>query len=125
MRISALLMFIFLISGCVGMDAPFQPPTGLLFTNIKAPLKTNLKDTSFNINQGEARTFAFHYGIWSFASGDASAQSAMINAFVNKADYADYEYMNILFGLYESATVVVYGSKVSDNEFIYLKNDWN
>lgn len=118
-------MFILLVTGCAGIDAPFQPPTGMLFTNTKAPLKINLNNTSFNINHGEARTIAFQYGIWSFSAGDSSAKTAMMNAFINQADYADYEYTNILFGLYESVNVIVYGTKVNDNEFVYLKNDWN
>lgn len=124
-RISAVLMFILLVTGCAGIDVPFQPPTGMLFTNIKAPLKTNLKNTSFNINHGESRTIAFQYGIWSFSAGDSSAKAAMMNAFINQADYADYEYMNILFGLYECVNITVYGERVNENEFVYLKNDWN
>lgn len=124
MKITAIVMLALLITGCAGIDSPFQPPTGMLYTNIKAPLKINLKNTSFDINSGEARTIAFQYGIWSFSTGDSSAKAAMMNAFINQANYADYEYTNILFGLYESVIVTAYGTKVDDNEFVYLKNDW-
>ena len=108
-KLAVILSILFLSTGCVGMDAPFKPPLGLLYTNVKAPLKTNLKGTSFNSNYGEATTVTFQYGIWSFSVGDSSAKAAMMNAYINQADYADYEYTNVLFGLYESVTLFTYG----------------
>ena len=31
------------------------------------------------------------YGIWSFSAGDSSAKVAMMNAFINQADYAVFQ----------------------------------
>lgn len=42
-KISGVLMFLLLLTGCAGYEAPFQPPVGYLYTNIKAPLKTDVK----------------------------------------------------------------------------------
>ena len=108
-KFAVILSILFLSTGCVGIDAPFKPPLGLIYTNVKAPLKTDLRGTNFNTNNGQAQTVTFQYGIWSFSVGDSSAKAAMMNAYIDQADYADYEYVNVLFGLYESVTVITYG----------------
>lgn len=106
------------VSGCAYVEAPFRPPIGLLYTHIKAPLKLDVRESLFTDNIGNARTFTFQYGIWSFTSGDASVRNAMSDAFINKANYADYEYINILFGLVESVAITTYGMPVSGNEYV-------
>lgn len=116
-KLAAILSILFLSTGCVGIDAPFKPPLGLLYTDIKAPLKTDMKGTNFNTNDGKAQTVTFQYGIWSFSVGDSSAKAAMMNAYIDQADYADYEYINVLFGLYESVTVITYGENKDKKPF--------
>lgn len=104
-------MFLLLLTGCAGYEAPFQPPVGYLYTNIKAPLKTDVKNSNISNNEGKSTTMTFQWGIWGFSEGDATAKSAMNSAIIKKAEYADYEYTNILFGLYQSMTVYAYGER--------------
>lgn len=109
-KMSVLLMFL-LLSGCASYDATFQPPIGYLYTNVKAPLKLNLKDADVSTKEGEAKTLTFQWGIWGFSEGDTSIKTAMNSALIKEAAYADYEYTNVLFGLYQSLTVYAYGKK--------------
>lgn len=124
MRVNFFVAIIFslIVTGCTSIQALFHPPIGHLYTNIRVPLKTDLKNTVFNTNQGEADTLTFQYGIWSFSVGDSSAHSAIINACINEVDYAEYEYTNILFGLYQKMTIIVYGDRVKHNDFIHPLN---
>lgn len=110
-KISVMLMFLLSLTGCAGYEAPFQPPIGYFYTNIKAPLKVNAGDSVINIREGSAATQTFQWGIWGFSGGDATVKAVMNSALIKEAEYADYQYTNILFGLFQTMTVYAYGKE--------------
>lgn len=97
-------------SSCVGsFKAPFQPPTGAIFAQGKAPLSVDFDQTPVETAaSGQASTLfvciPFTYGSMSFAWDDASLERAARNGGVSKVQYADYEYFQIL-GLFGRMTV--------------------
>ena len=99
------------MAGCARYEAQFQPPIGYLYTNIKAPLKVDAKDSIINIREGSAATQTFQWGIWGFSGGDATVKAAMNSALIKEAEYADYQYTNVLFGLFQTLTVYAYGKE--------------
>ena len=107
-KISVLLVFLLLLNGCSNFKAPFQPPTGILYTNIKSPLKINHKITKLNMNKMSSKIHSFQYGWFGLVKGDISITNATIGSMLETADYADYEYKYFLFGLHENLTINTY-----------------
>jgi len=93
-----------LLTGCMGIRAPFQPPDGGIVSSYKAPLSTegNWK-TGSKMGQSSAINV-----IGVVTVGDCSIKAAMQNGGLKEVNYADYEYFNIL-GLYQKITVQVTG----------------
>ena len=91
--------------------APFLPPNGVIYTNVKAPLSTNYKNTPVSGKRGEASSFyladPFFTGL-SFAWKNCDIQTAAENGNIGKVHYADYTAMKFL-GIVGKTTVTVYG----------------
>jgi hypothetical protein len=94
------------VTGCVGMVAPVVPPTGLFYTDYKAPLDYNQNNSAIGSRSGKAETFSI---LWLVALGDASIKTAASNGSLTTITGADYEYFNVAFGAYQKYTTVVHG----------------
>ena len=98
-----LLFSAIILSGCV--SAPFVPPLGVAYTDIRSPLDTDLSDTNLGSKVGQA-TASSILGL--FAQGDASIATAAEYGDISMIKHVDYAYKNIL-GIYQETTVIVYG----------------
>lgn len=108
-----------LLSGCGLMPFPLRgplpvtpvlPPTGGIFTNIKAPLTVDHTGVGSGSKVGTASTMFIREPIFqtSYAWQDASIKSAAASGNISKIAYADYELLTVL-GLFGQFTVRVYG----------------
>ena len=104
-------------SGCtflVPYSTPVKPPPGGIFTNHKAPLMINLKDTDIGtdtIKYSHKKTYYFHDLILTqidVAWGTADIPEIARRGGIKRVTHADYEMMNIL-GIYAEFTIHVYG----------------
>lgn len=91
---------------------PVIPPSGFIFTDVKAPLQTSFDATSFGSRVGRAHTFYVripipNYDI-SFAFEDASIAKAARKGDITQVKHVDYEMFQVL-GLFGKYTTVVYG----------------
>ena len=94
-------------AGCAQYRAPVIPPQGFAFTQVGAPLSTQFNEsTAVAPKQGKASAVSV-LGLVAF--GDASLQEAAREGDLRTIHYADYEYLNVLFGMYTSFTVIVHG----------------
>lgn len=91
-------------SGCI--SAPFVPPVGMAFTQIKAPLDLDNANTPASCPKRGKAAASCVLGL--FAFGDASTAEAARDGGLKTIQHADYEFFNIL-GIYQKTTVVVYG----------------
>lgn len=92
------------LSGC--MTAPVMPPSGALFQNVKAPLDVDMEKTKVSLKAGKASSLSV---LWLFAFGDCSTATAAKQGNIKVIETADYEYTNVMFGLFQKFTIVVYG----------------
>lgn len=100
-RILAVLIFLTL-GGCA---TAMSPVTGLMYSNIKAPLTaTSSSKEPQRVGRATVRSIL---GI--IATGDASIQTAARNGGITEIHHVDYESENF-FGVLSSFTVVVYGN---------------
>ena len=93
-----------LLTGCT--TAPFQPSTGAMYTDIKAPLQLEYNDTNLGHKVGKATSHSF---LGLFAFGDNSIQAGAKDGDIKTIKHTDYEFVNVLFGLFTKTTVYVYG----------------
>ena len=101
-----------LLNGCTTLHkAPFSPPGGAIFSNIKAPLTTNYHDTPVSKKRGEATSLyladPFFTGL-SIAWDQCDIQTAAKNGHLEKIHYADYSAMQFL-GVIGKTTITAYG----------------
>ncbi|TFH30365.1 MAG: hypothetical protein E4G97_05835 [Deltaproteobacteria bacterium] len=89
----AILAAAFLLAGC-------------LYSNVVAPLSTDLNKTSLGNKEGRAST---HSVLWLVSWGDAGVAAAAKNGGLTTVNHMDVEIRNILFGLYTKETTIVYG----------------
>ncbi|MBP5160631.1 MAG: hypothetical protein ILP11_01075 [Alphaproteobacteria bacterium] len=105
----AILFVMLFLQGCATPpDAPFQPSSGILYSEYKAPLTINFDKTKVSDIRGMSHTTHVSLYYLSFAVGDASLKEAMQDGSLAKAAYADYEWMSIL-GIFGRLKVHVYG----------------
>lgn len=98
------MLLLFTLSGCI--SAPFVPPQGYAYSQVKAPLDVDFNNTQFEaMKQGNAHVTCI-LGLFTF--GDASAKTAAKNGQITTVNHADYEHFNLL-GIYQKTTVIVYG----------------
>ena len=115
MRITLLLMLLLvatMLTGC--LHAPVRPPSGLLFTQHKAPLTTDFDNTRIGSKTGRSSSLFFMEPFLgtSYAWGRAGIQSAVEEARksgnIETVSYADYEYLSVL-GIVKIFTVEAHG----------------
>lgn len=99
-----LTLFMVFTTGCA-IRAPYVPPTGLVFSDIKAPLDIEHNSTDIGTKQGKAESISI---LGLIALGDASNATAARNGNIRTIKHADYQYFNVL-GIFQKATVVVHG----------------
>lgn len=98
---------VLLLTGCAAYSTPVVPPNGWVFTDISAPLGTEHdRNAAIPPAQGKASTQSV---LGMFAWGDASMHSAAENGDLRTIEYADYEYLSVLWGVYSRFTVVAWG----------------
>lgn len=101
---AALAAAILPLTGCI--RAPFVPPQGFAFSQMKAPLDVDFNNTGMaGMNRGTAEVINI-LGLFTF--GDASAKAAAENGRISTIVHADYEHFNLL-GIFQKTTVIVYG----------------
>jgi len=89
------------VGGCV--MAPVVPPTGLLYTDMKAPI--NIGPSEQPSKRGESSVVAI---LGLFSTGDGSVRAAADAGQISNVEHIDYEYKNVL-GIYQRYTTIVYG----------------
>jgi hypothetical protein len=98
--------------GCY--TAPFKPPQGVIFTQVKAPLMVNQKHTPVAQTSGRVESSCIRIpNPWvplSVAWDDCSIGKAAKAGGITNVYYADYEYFSVL-GIYNRMTVTAYGDK--------------
>ena len=105
----AILFVMLFLQGCVSPPkAPFKPSSGVLYSEYKAPLTINFDKTKVSNIEGLSHTTHVALYYFSFAFDDASLRKAMHDGSLQKAAYADYEWMSIL-GIFGRLKVHVYG----------------
>ena len=104
-RSAAALGSILLLTGCTGYGAPVVPPSGFLYSSVKAPIDIDSEETQLGTKQGRS-TSSTVLGL--VAWGDASTRAAAEAGGVTTIRHVDYEYTNIL-SVYATFTTVVYG----------------
>ena len=101
-----------LTAGCTSPRAEFRPPSGVIYTNYKAPLLIDYNKASVENQKGSASTEyirdAILTGILDASWGDSSIKKASENGRITKVGTADYEYFSI-FQIYAKTTVHVHG----------------
>ena len=99
-------------SGCY--TAPFKPPLGVVFTQVKAPLMVNQKHTPVAQASGSVSSSCVRIpNPWvplSVAWEDCSVDKAAKAGGITDVHYADYEFFSVL-GIYNRMTVTAYGDR--------------
>ena len=80
--------------------------SGCAYMHVQMPLDTSFSNTRIGPKTGRA---SMHSVCWLVAWGDAGAKAAAEEGGLKVIQYADQEYLFVLFGLYSRATCVVYG----------------
>ena len=89
----AILAAAFLLAGC-------------LYSNVVAPLDTDMNKTTLGKTEGRASAYSV---LWLVSWGDAGVAAAAKNGGLATVNHMDVEVQNILFGLYTKETTIVYG----------------
>ena len=102
----SIALLILSLTGCAGTIAPFHPSAGILYSDIKAPLSLEYNNTNLGHKVGKSTSQSF---LGLFAFGDTSIQAAAKNGNIRVIKHSDYEFKNVLFGIFTETTVYVYG----------------
>jgi hypothetical protein len=99
-----LVMIALVLVGCAGIfppfDAPIIPPTGLITTNIHAPLilpKGSVDVTEIQDHADVSTVWIAIPFVTTFAWGDASLLQGLEMSRLREVHYADYQYTNFLY----------------------------
>ncbi len=95
----------FSLGGCQ-FTAPVVPPTGLFYSDIKAPMDIDLDKTAVGAKSGEAMVTTI-LGV--VATGDCSIKAAAQNGGITTIESVDYKFFNVL-GVYQTFTTIVHGN---------------
>ncbi len=98
------VLSVVLLAGC--MRAPVMPPSGWLYNETEAPLDIDMQETKIGSKRGESSCMSV---LGLVAVGDASIEAAARNGGIKTVQHADYRYTNVLFGMYQEYTTIVYG----------------
>ena len=126
-RIFFVLVFIvstFSLTGCnnatktfsarmgANYKVPILPPSGLLYTYVKAPLTTTFHNTpneaTMKMAHKKTKYFAIPFVDINFAWGNSAIQDIAKEGSIEQVAYADYEYFSFLV-FFKSFQVNVYG----------------
>jgi hypothetical protein len=102
--VAAWVVSICLLTGC--MVAPVVPPLGGVFNSTTAPLDLDMDNTKIGKKRGEASSFCI---LGLISVGDASIKAAAEDGDITTVQHADYDYLNVLFGVFQRYTTIVYG----------------
>jgi hypothetical protein len=97
--------------GCVSWQTPVKPPAGILFTNYRAPLTSEVSDVPVVTKRGEGTVTYIQDVILTgggIAWDDAAIQDAARRGNLTTVHYADYEVVSIL-GIFGTFKVIAYG----------------
>lgn len=101
-KLVLLLASLSLLGGCAAVTSPV---TGLIYSNISAPLMATPADEQpQRVGRASVRSV-----LGLIATGDASINTAARNGGIREIHYVDYESQNF-FGVLAEYTVVVYGN---------------
>jgi hypothetical protein len=103
LAIVSVLIFSTGMVGCIG--APVVPPTGLIYTDMDAPLSLGGGGRDVGSKRGESSVTAI---LGLFSTGDGSVKKAAANGRITQIKHVDYNFRNII-GIYQEYTTVVYG----------------
>ncbi len=80
--------------------------SGCIYSNFRVPVRRDFRNTEKVTKSGSStcRSVA-----WIAAWGDSGLQAAVEEGDLKTLEYVDYQFMNIIFGLYMSRTTIVYG----------------
>lgn len=92
-----------LFSGC--LVAPFEPPMGMIFSDVKAPLMVDYDKAQVSPKSGRAESVCI---LGLVTTGDNSIQAAAAQGGIQTIEHVDYQYFNVI-GVYQKTTVVVFG----------------
>ena len=104
-EVLAIGMVCMLLGGCGIYEAPVIPPLALLYTDISAPIDTDLDAQPLGAKVGRASTQQI---LSIVAWGDASIEAAARDGNITTIHHADHHYTNIL-GVYSKFTMIVTG----------------
>lgn len=121
-RIFFVLVFVvsaFYLTGCnnasrIGANykVPVVPPSGLLYTHVKAPLTTTFHNTpneaKMKMAHKKTKCFSIPFANIDFAWGNSAIQDIAEQGGIEEVVYADYEFLNFLF-FFKTFQVNVYG----------------
>jgi hypothetical protein len=96
--------FCVMLAGC-SLVAPVVPPTGVIYTDISAPINTYVANTAISGKVGRASSKDI---LGLVAWGDASVRAAADEGGLTTVDHIDYEFFNVLF-FFSKYTTIVYG----------------
>ncbi len=80
--------------------------SGCIYSNFRVPVSKDFQNTHTAEKTGSAscRSVA-----WIAAWGDAGLQAAAQEGGLETLEYVDYQFVNVIFGLYMRRTTIVYG----------------
>ena len=90
-------------AGCY--STPVMPPTGVIFSNVRAPVSLSIGGQDLGTRQGAASCKAL-LGI--VAWGNCSAKAAADAGNITQIKQLDYKFLNVLF-VWQALTTVAYG----------------
>lgn len=94
------------------LQVPVKPPPGLLYTNFKAPLNTDVRGVELGPKRGMARTHYIREPYFTraelFSWGEASVQAAAESAGIERIRHIDYAFTSVI-EIYAQFQVIVYG----------------
>jgi len=93
------------LTGCF-FAAPVIPPSGMFFSDIKAPMDIDMNKTPVAAKSGEAMTTSI---LGLVATGDCSIKAAAQAGGITTIESVDYKYYNVL-GVYQTFTTIVHGN---------------
>ena len=106
----SVILSVFVVSVCLASvgcySTPVMPPQGTIFTSVGAPLSPNASQVAPAGKTGEASSFCI---LGLVAVGDCSFTKAAQDGGIKKPIYAEYDYLNVLFFVYQEFTIKVHG----------------
>jgi hypothetical protein len=99
----ATLVTIAFVSGCY--STPVMPPTGVIYSNVNAPISLSIAGQNLGTRRGEASCVSL---LGLFAWGNCSAKAAADAGAISELKQLDYNFFNFLF-VWQKLTTIAYG----------------